>query len=343
MALLAYDDAVTLPKRGEVLLLLFSILLFVGLAEVALRLTGMGSPKPTGYAPVDTKRKGMAPTNSRGYRDLERVIPKPPGVHRLVSLGDSFAWGASVEFDDTYLQRVGRGLERRRPGERWEVIQLAQPGMNTVEQASQLVEEGLAYGPDAVVLGFVLNDSEDENAAEERRARDWVQQKRERKSRVRRLLNQSVLYRLVSGRIDATLENRLRLSAYRSQFGADYPGWVACQKALKLMGNVCREKGIPFVVMIFPLFGQPLDESYPFTEIHGLIAHAAGEAGARVVDLLPFYRGLRWDVLVVDGADDEHPNEIGHRIAAGALLRALEDVVPRAPDPGAPAPSPAAP
>jgi GDSL-like Lipase/Acylhydrolase family len=328
---------VALPKRGEVFLLLFSVLFFLGFAEVALRLTGLGTPKPTGYAPVDTKRKGMAPTNSRGYRDLERAVAKPPGVKRLLSLGDSFAWGASVEFDDTYAQRVSRALARRRSGERWEVIQLAQPGMNTVEQASQLVEEGMAYGPDVVVLGFVLNDSEDENAAEERRARDWVLEKRERKSRSRKLLNQSVLYRLVAGRIEATVENRRRLSAYRSQFAPDYPGWIASQKSLRLMGSACREKGIPFVVMIFPLFGQPLDESYPFTEIHALIARAAGEAGARVVDLLPLYRGLRWDVLVVDGADDEHPNEIGHRIAAGALVRALDDVLggPAAPTPGA--------
>jgi hypothetical protein len=49
-----------------------------------------------------------------------------------------------------------------------------------------------------------------------------------------------------------------------------------------------------------------------------------------VVDLLPAYRGLRWDLLVVNGADDEHPNEIAHRIAAGVILRALDDVVPTA-------------
>jgi len=330
---------VTLPKRGEVVLLLFSILFFLGFTEAVLRLTGLGAPRPTGYAPVDTKRKGMAPTNSLGYRDLAHAIPKPPGIRRLVSLGDSFAWGASIEFDDTYAQRVGRALNRRRTGETWEVIQLSLPGMNTVEQASQLVEEGLAYGPDVVVLGFVLNDSEDENAAEERRARDWVEEKRERKSKVRKFLNHSLLYRLVTGRVYATLENRRRTAAYRSQFAPDYPGWVASQKALKLMGSVCRERGIPLVVMIFPLFGQPLDASYPFAEIHARVAHAAGEAGARVVDLLPLYRGLRWEVLVVDGVDDEHPNEIGHRIAAGALLRALDDVLPGA---SAPSPAPAA-
>jgi hypothetical protein len=330
---------VTRPRRGEVLLLLGSILFFLGLTEAALRLTGLGAPRPTGYAPVDTRRRGMAPTNALGYRDLDRAIPKPPGVRRLLSLGDSFAWGASIEFDDTYAQRVGRALNRRRPGESWEVIQLSLPGMNTVEQASQLVEEGFAYGPDAVVLGFVLNDSEDENAAEERRARDWVEEKRERKSKARKFLNRSLLYRLVTGRIYATIENRRRTRAYLSQFAPDYPGWVACQKALKLMGSVCRERGVPLVVMIFPLFGQPLDASYPFADLHARVAHAAGEAGARVVDLLPVYRGLRWDVLVVDGADDEHPNEIGHRLAAGALLRALDDVLTGA---SVPSPAPAA-
>jgi hypothetical protein len=45
------------------------------------------------------------------------------------------------------------------------------------------------------------------------------------------------------------------------------------------------------------------------------------------VDLLPAYRGLRHELLVVNGALDEHPNEIAHRIAAGVLLRALDEVV----------------
>ena len=111
-------------------------------------------------------------------------------------------------------------------------------------------------------------------------------------------------------------------------YAADAPGWVATRQGLKSMGIWCRQRGVPFVVAIFPLFGNPLDDSYPFAEAHARVAQAAAEAGARVVDLWPAYRGLRWDVLVVSGADDEHPNEIAHRIAAGAILRALDDVVP---------------
>ena len=57
------------------------------------------------------------------------------------------------------------------------------------------------------------------------------------------------------------------------------------------MGALCRERGVPLVVAIFPLFGNPLDASYPFAEVHAKVAQAAAEAGAKVVDLLPAYRG----------------------------------------------------
>jgi hypothetical protein len=130
-------------------------------------------------------------------------------------------------------------------------------------------------------------------------------------------------------------------------------GWVAGRQALLSLGALCRDRGVPFVVAIFPLFGNPLDETYPFESIHRQVGSAATAAGARVIDLLSAYRGLRWDILVVDGADDEHPNEIAHRIAASTIRRALDGIlpggVPKASDDEAPAaeapapPSPPAP
>jgi len=309
-----------------------SIVAFLLLAEAGSRVLGLADERPTGYAPVNTRRREGRPTNSLGYRDVERSPEKPAGARRVVSLGDSFAWGVGIEHDDTYARRVERVLNRR-PGERWEVVQLARPGMGTVEQAEQLAEEGLAYGPDAVVLGFVLNDSEDENAAEARRARDWEETRRERQERRAggRLLDRSALFCFVAGRLEATGQNRRRLEAYRSQFLPDYPGWVACRSALARMGALCRERNVPFVVMIFPLFADPLDERYPFADIHAQVAQAAREAGAVVIDLLPAFRGLRSSLLVVDGADDEHPNEIAHRIAAQELLRTLDRLFPPTP------------
>ncbi len=318
-----------LRRLGTAALLLLGLGFGLLAAEALVRLLG-ARQESTGYAPVNTRRRWGGPTNSRGYRDEERTLAKPAGTHRVLALGDSFAWGAGVEFEDAYPQRLERMLRRRRH-EPWEVVSLARPGMNTVEEAAQLAQEGLAYDPDLVLLGYCLNDSEDDSAAELRRARDWEELHEERQARRRPTgLERSALYRFVSGRLRATTETRQRIANYRSQYRDDYSGWVAGRRALEEMGRLCRLRRIPFVVVVFPLFGNALDEGYPFVALHTAVDRAASASGARVVDLLPAYRGLRWDLLVVDGVNDEHPNEIAHRIAANVILSSLDEVLPPA-------------
>jgi GDSL-like lipase/acylhydrolase family protein len=320
---LAYDGAVQHRRRvGEIALLVASALVALLLGEgIARVLSARG--RTTGYAPVKTERRDLRPVNSRGYRDLERPLQKPPGVRRVVCIGDSFTWGASVLFDDAWPQRVERSLARERH-EAWEAVNLAESGLNSVQEAGRLESEGFAYDPDVVVVAYVLNDSEDENAAEARRVADWIEERRHPPAPS--LLDRSALFRLVRDRVWATLENRRRVEDFRSMYAEGYPGWAAARRALKAMGGMCRERGVPLVVAIFPLFGNALDEGYPFADIHAEVGQVAAEAGAMVVDLLPFYRGVDWRLLVVDGADDEHPNEIAHRIAAQAITRAVESV-----------------
>jgi hypothetical protein len=309
-------------RRGEIALLAVSVLATLLLAEGAVRLLGPGE-RATGYAPARIDGRDRRPVNALGYRDFERTLEKPEGLRRVVCIGDSFTWGASVLFDDAWPQRVERLLARERR-EPWEAVNLAESGLNAVQEASRLASEGFAYGPDVVVVAYVLNDSEDETAAEARRAADWVEG--QRRPRTPSLLDRSALARLVRTRLWATVENRRRVEGFRSMYADDYAGWAAARRALKAMGGMCRERGVPLVVAIFPLFGNPLDDGYPFADVHAKVAQAAGEAGAKVVDLLPRYRGLDWRLLVVNGADDEHPNEIAHRIAAQAIARAIDEV-----------------
>ena len=319
-------------SRAEVTLLLASIVVVLLLAEVGVRLVGSGGGG-SGYAPLHTGRRDRQPVNALGYRDLDRAQPKPEGVRRAVCLGDSFTWGVGVLFDDAWPQRIERALSRTR-GERWEAVNLAEPGMNAVQYASRLESEGWGYGPDVVVMGWVMNDSEDEDAAEARRAVDWAEEQQRERSATEAFLDRSALVRLVRTRVTATVENRRRITGYRSMYADDNKGWVAARRALAAMGGMCRAHGVPFVVVIFPLFANPLDARYPFADLHAKVAQAAGEAGAKVVDLLPRYASVDWRLLVVDGANDEHPNEIAHRIAAQAIARAVDEVVAR---PAAPA------
>ena len=83
-------------------------------AKWRVRLLGGASDGASGYAPLRTGRRDRQPINALGYRDLERVQPKPAGVRRLVCLGDSFTWGVGVLFDDAWPQRVERTLSRAR-------------------------------------------------------------------------------------------------------------------------------------------------------------------------------------------------------------------------------------
>ena len=321
-------------SRAEVTLLLASIVVALLLAEVVVRLVRSGGGG-SGYAPIHTGRRDKNPINALGYRDLDRAQPKPEGVRRVVCLGDSFTWGVGVLFDDAWPQRIERTLSRTR-GERWEAVNLAEPGMNAVQYASRLESEGWGYGPDVVVMGWVMNDSEDEDAAEARRAVDWADEQQRERSATEAFLDRSALVRLVRTRVAATVENRRRITGYRSMYADDYKGWAAARGALAAMGGMCRAHGVPFVVVIFPLFANPLDARYPFADLHAKVAQAAGDAGAKVVDLLPRYASVDWRLLVVDGTNDEHPNEIAHRIAAQAIARAVDEVVARPPAPARP-------
>ena len=93
--------------------------------------------------------------NSRGLRDREIAPARTGAGVRVLCLGDSFTWGWGVGNDETYP----KVLERELPGS--EGINAGVCGWGTAQELLWLEREGLAYAPDAVVLGFYLNDFAD--------------------------------------------------------------------------------------------------------------------------------------------------------------------------------------
>jgi len=90
--------------------------------------------------------------NSRGLRDRERSLAKPPGMQRLVALGDSFMWGYGVENEQMFTSRLEGLLEHT------EVLNFGVNGYSTVQELVRLETDGLAYAPDTAVLSFCWND-----------------------------------------------------------------------------------------------------------------------------------------------------------------------------------------
>ena len=311
-------------RRGEFFLLLSGLIVGFAILETASRAVLRATPAKGGYAPVRGHRS-REPMNAAGYRDIEHVARKEAAVRRVVFLGDSFTYGVGVLFDDTYPKRVERALSSER-GEAWESIVLATPGFDTEQEAGIAAHEAFAFSPDLLVLGYVLNDAEDQDSAEQRRAEAWTRREEER--RHPSLWRRSAFLSLVGDRIHATIENRARIENQRALYREDQRGLIAVRRSVREIADLAKQHGIPFVVVVFPLFANPLGDDYPFADLHRIVGELCRNAGARVVDLLPYYRDLDWRLLVVEGALDEHPNELAHRIAAQGLLAGLRDVLP---------------
>jgi hypothetical protein len=297
-----------------------SLLLSLSVAEVLARWLLGAPPKPYPVARFDNL---LLVNNSQHFRDFEYLPEKPPGVFRIVALGDSFTEGQGVDFDDIWPKRLERYLNEYRgeKGVRYEVLDLALSGTSTPHQLRILREVGLRHRPDLVVLGYCLNDPEDEDDHRtlEISPRHIFKDYGSRGRLGRWLSRHSALYRLVVGRLRNTRINSWTLRYYRDIYREDYSGWKKTRAALEEFAKL-RGEGLPVAVMMFPLFSWNLDESYPLAYAHEAVRKTVEAAGLPLLDLFPIYRGQEQRLLEAVPDRDPHPNDVAHRLAAEELI-----------------------
>lgn len=97
-------------------------------------------------------------TNAQGLRaDREITREKPPGVHRVLCLGDSFTFGPFVDNHETYSAQL-QGLLNAARADSVQVINAGFSGWTLPDQLDYLQEKGLALKPDLVLLQIYVND-----------------------------------------------------------------------------------------------------------------------------------------------------------------------------------------
>ncbi len=163
---------------GRILLLAASLAFVLALAEAGLR---RFDPQPlnvlyvredgvlTHMPGIDTMLTGLETrarvrTNRDGLRDVERPRQKPPGVARVLVLGDSMVEGLQVELPDTMPKRLERVLSEALPGRRIDVINAGVSGSSAPFALAYLEKDGLAYDPDVVVVTFTARNDVEEAA-----------------------------------------------------------------------------------------------------------------------------------------------------------------------------------
>ena len=260
---------------------------------------------------IQINRAGM-----RDDRDLPRE--KAPGTYRVAVLGDSFTFGGKVQQSETFSQDLERELRRRDVSLRYEALNLAVPGYNTVQEMLSLKEAGLAYRPDLVILNFVLNDA------------GPMQPLARSSSRVplliRRLLKRSDLFQLFyvswkRGFLSALPAAFRGGGHHRRELAEGEPGWNDAQTALAELQRICAEHDARLLVVVWPMLVD-LTADYPQRDEHQLVVSACEKLRIPVCDLLPTFEGHDASTLWAE-RNDHHPNAAAFKMAANAVVQLL--------------------
>jgi len=258
--------------------------------------------------------------NELGMRGPEVTRAKPAGVHRVLTLGDSVAFGWGVEEPETFSRRLEAAL-RQQLACPVEVLNSGVSGYGSVEEADFFTHEGLELDPDVVLVYHVENDNQSSAHAQgwlARFVKDWI------------------VYRshLVNAVMYAWRVNRWKLHAQAA--GGDEAAHAAEQRAwdarpdteqslaaLREIGAVAKQHGIRAILASHP--NDLADRSIDAVR-NGVLRELAASNGFVFVDVGPAIVPYK-DRDIAVSKTDRHPNGFAHGVIAEALLPAVRDAL----------------
>ena len=100
---------------------------------------------------------GFGYVNRLGFRDREPTEPKPPGVRRVIGIGDSFVLG-EVAPSDNFLRVAERELAAVADSPRTEILMMGLGGYGPEQYVGVLRACALPLQPDEIVLCFYVGN-----------------------------------------------------------------------------------------------------------------------------------------------------------------------------------------
>jgi hypothetical protein len=248
-------------------------------------------------------------TNHFGMRDRELTIERPESTIRIAVLGDSFTFGMGVAADAPYPKALERLLNESRRDEscRFEALNFGVSGYSTKDEAALLEHRVIGWDPDLVVVGYVLNDPEDEPVD----PLHWYYADHAWWQRSYALHFFSSVRRIWGIRVLAGRD-------YTRWLHVDSAKWDGVVGAFQDIERVADENGIEVVLTIFPIFPWERWQDYRYADLHVQVAGAAEGAGLHVIDLHPVYLEYPPADLRVS-EQDNHPNRVAHDLAGRAI------------------------
>jgi lysophospholipase L1-like esterase len=243
-------------------------------------------------------------TNELGLRGGP-MPPPQPGQRRILFLGSSVTLGWGVPEKETLEVRLEEMLKAR--GENVVVMNAGIGNYNAERYVQRFLTGLTATQPTDIVVHFFVRDAEKLDAG----GGNWLL----RNSQL------AVTLWIAASRLLGKSGEKSLVDHYREVYEPSQPGYQAMLAALKRLKDYADAKGIRVYLAMTPDVHDLVD--YKFDFIHERAKEIAARYGFTYVDLLPAMRNLKPEQLW-SMPGDPHPNALGHRLMAEALLPAVQ-------------------
>ena len=292
--------------------------------------------------------------NSHGFRDREYALEKPPGVRRVVVIGDSIPFGNRLAVEQTFPELLERMAQRS--GRRVEVLNLGVDGYDTHSEIAFLEKVGLPFRPDWVVVSYSINDLGVHSMSlstvrllehygpliQRFRVLQLVTVGFDRARLTRSLWWMSTREPArdpaeAGAALRPDPELRRRVHLLRAELDQTRDGnpsrflrWHASQRrvanlrrAFVRLRELAERNAFEVAVVIVPVLDER-GHGELYRAAYDIVARAAAGEGFRVVDMHAEFAAYGLEALKLRPTDRLHPNENGHRLIARRLLRELD-------------------
>ena len=282
---------------------------------------------------VDTYKEKAFTTSRDGFRSPD--VPHEPaeGTLTIVGIGASIMFGQGVADDELYARLLEADLNELYPQRVWRFINTAVPSYNVVMKVETLVEKGLAFQPDLVLLNIASNNlslpayirvEEDPTELGRSFILDFLRDLRARRDTTRRyearlahVKNRELSWRAMIQTDPASIPAEYR----------ELVGWEPFHRAMDRLAELSVEHDFEVIVfanlevdLTIGMLEAARERGFHVLTIHEQLREHL-EASGRGINIDAY----RTSALCVSPTD-AHPSSLQHRMIADALLAKLEQV-----------------
>lgn len=236
-------------------------------------------------------------TNSDGFRDNE-YSPQRNDKYRIILLGDSLTFGWGVEKDDTFAKLLEKEISLKQPTE---IINFGTGNYNTQQEVNLLMEKGLEYRPDKVVVFYSINDAE----PTPKKSSLW-------------LLGKSYFFTFYWSKIKSVYDSYVLHSNYLTYYSGLYKdnpaGWQKTKQGFLQLKQIALDKHFDLQVVLLPDLHK-LDD-FPFKKEHLMVTNFLTDNHIDSLDLAPNFKDWSDSQKLWVAKDDSHPNKLAHKLIA---------------------------